>query len=178
MGKEAWDRDGPGAREVLGVELVGFALTAIDEPQLPGVSDQNLVATLFLRANDSPREGEWVPTSMATLREYSESKRCLRASGVLRSLPSSMTSPLCRHRSGTDGCIFVTEIQPGCNLWLLPATIRHGPLPPSVEPIWSSYIFADPHTQGTARGIGLLISSSEYTRLTNVAEDPFCNVGE
>ena len=35
------------AREVLGVELVGFALSAVDEPQLPGVGDQNLVATLF-----------------------------------------------------------------------------------------------------------------------------------
>src|SRR5215217_5932347 len=46
-------------------------------------------------------QGEWVPTSMAILREYSESKRCLRLSGVVRSLPSSMTSPLSvsiRHR--------------------------------------------------------------------------------
>ena len=56
--------------------------------------------------------------------------------------------------------VFVTEIQPGCNLWSLPATIRHGPIPPSVEPIWSSYILQT-LTQGTARGIGLLISSSE-----------------
>ena len=47
MGKEAWDRGGGQAREVLGVELVGFALTAVDELQLPGVSDQNLVAALF-----------------------------------------------------------------------------------------------------------------------------------
>src|SRR5215211_5502272 len=39
-------------------------------------------------------QGEWVPTSMAILREYSESKRRLRAPGVVRSLPSSMTSPL------------------------------------------------------------------------------------
>src|SRR5215218_5345366 len=39
-------------------------------------------------------QGEWVPTSIAILRAYSESKRRLRASGVVRSLPSSMTSPL------------------------------------------------------------------------------------
>src|SRR5215211_7210630 len=39
-------------------------------------------------------QGEWVPTSMAILREYSESKHRLRASGVVRSIPSSMTSPL------------------------------------------------------------------------------------
>src|SRR5215212_2113486 len=39
-------------------------------------------------------QGEWVPTSIAILSAYSESKRRLRASGVVRSLPSSMTSPL------------------------------------------------------------------------------------
>jgi hypothetical protein len=45
------------AREVLGVELVGFALTAIYEPHLPGVSDQNLVATLFKQTTHPRRVG-------------------------------------------------------------------------------------------------------------------------
>ena len=45
--------------------------------------------------------GEWVPASMAMRMGCSEAKRRLKASGVVRSLPSSMTSPLCwsmRHR--------------------------------------------------------------------------------
>src|SRR5215212_12192057 len=45
--------------------------------------------------------GEWVPASMAIRRGSSEEKRRLKASGVVRSLPSSMTSPLSesmRHR--------------------------------------------------------------------------------
>ena len=46
--------------------------------------------------------GEWVPASMAMrIGGCSEAKRRLRVSGVVRSLPSSMTSPLCwsiRHR--------------------------------------------------------------------------------
>src|SRR5215210_7393241 len=45
--------------------------------------------------------GQWVPASMAIRRGSSEEKRRLKASGVVRSLPSSITSPLCesmRHR--------------------------------------------------------------------------------
>src|SRR5918995_4440709 len=39
-------------------------------------------------------QGEWVPVSMAMRKGCSEAKRRLRASGVVRSLPSSITSPL------------------------------------------------------------------------------------
>ena len=56
--------------------------------------------------------------------------------------------------------VLVPEIQPGCHHWVLPATIRHGPIPPSIlSPFGARTHIADP--QGTARGIGLLISSSE-----------------
>src|SRR5215213_6973997 len=47
-------------------------------------------------------QGEWVPASMAMrIGGRSEEKRRLKASGLVRSLPSSITSPLCesmRHR--------------------------------------------------------------------------------
>src|ERR687897_567224 len=52
-------------------------------------------------------QGEWVPASMATRSEGSEAKRRLRASGVVLSLPSSITSPLSvsiRHR-GRSTCL-------------------------------------------------------------------------
>jgi hypothetical protein len=45
--------------------------------------------------------GEWVPASIAMRKGCSEEKRRLKASGLVRSLPSSATSPLCwsmRHR--------------------------------------------------------------------------------
>jgi hypothetical protein len=45
--------------------------------------------------------GEWVPASMAMRMGCSEAKRRLKASGLVRSLPSSISSPLCwsmRHR--------------------------------------------------------------------------------
>lgn len=41
--------------------------------------------------------------------------------------------------------VFVAKVQPGHHPRLFAATIVHGPIPPSVEPIWSSYI-ADPRT--------------------------------
>jgi hypothetical protein len=39
-------------------------------------------------------QGEWVPASMAMRIGRSEAKRRLKVSGVVRSLPSSITSPL------------------------------------------------------------------------------------
>src|SRR5215203_2906608 len=50
--------------------------------------------------------GEWVPASMAMHMGCSEEKRRLKASGVVLSLPSSITSPLAvsrRHR-GRSAC--------------------------------------------------------------------------
>ena len=52
-------------------------------------------------------QGEWVPVSMAIRKCCSEAKRRLRASGVVRSLPSSITSPFrvsMRHRGGRSTC--------------------------------------------------------------------------
>jgi hypothetical protein len=46
-------------------------------------------------------QGEWVPVSMAMRIGRSEAKRLLKDSGLVRSLPSSITSPSCvsmRHR--------------------------------------------------------------------------------
>ena len=57
----------------------------------------------------------------------SEAKRLLKASGVVRSLPSSITSPLSDVDEAQVG-VFVAEVQSGCHLRLFFATIIHGPI--------------------------------------------------
>src|SRR5215213_10092174 len=88
-------------------------------------------------------QGEWVPVSMAMrIGGCSEAKRLLKASGVVRSLPSSTTSPLPvphRHRERRGGGggqvgVFVAEIQSGCHQWLHFATIHCGPI---LLPYWA-----------------------------------------
>jgi hypothetical protein len=79
------------AREVLGVELVGFALTAVDEPYLPGVGEQNLVATLFEQTTHPGRVGTDLNGDLEGLLGVKTPSESL---GVVRSLPSSMTLPL------------------------------------------------------------------------------------
>src|SRR5215212_533998 len=92
--------------------------------------------------------GEWVPASMAMrIGGRSEPKRRPKASGLVRSLPSSITSPLCesmRHRR--------LYLSPRSN----PAVIFGRPLLPSMVgrssfPYWAfraRRTFADP--KGTA----------------------------
>jgi hypothetical protein len=81
------------ASQVLGVYLICLLLVGIDEPKFAGVGHQYLVATLL---SYPAHPGGWVPASTAMrIGGSSEAKRRLRASGVVRSLPSSITSPLC-----------------------------------------------------------------------------------
>src|SRR5215210_7895924 len=71
----------------LRVELVTFTLVAVDEVELSGVCDQELICPHS--SSSRLTQGEWVPTSMAMRRSgCSESNRRLMASGVVRSLPS------------------------------------------------------------------------------------------
>src|SRR5215207_2375159 len=96
--------------------------------------------------------GEWVPVSIAMRSGRSEQKRRLKASGLVRSLPSSITSPLCwsmRHR-GRSTC------RPSpIRLSLVVAVCYH---PSWADPpfVWASsnrepaIAFADP--KGTAYG--------------------------
>jgi hypothetical protein len=70
-------------------------------------------------------QGEWVPASMAMRSSCSEAKRRKKASGVVRSLPSSITSPLTvSMRQRWE--LFVAEIHSGCYLRLLFATTMVG----------------------------------------------------
>jgi hypothetical protein len=81
---------------------------------------------LFVKPTWRPCRGR---TQRATRSGRSEQKRRLKASGVVRSLLSSITSPLSgsmRHTGRRSS--FVAEIKTGCNLWLLFATITHGPI--------------------------------------------------
>src|SRR3712207_3715993 len=50
--------------------------------------------------------------------------------------------------------ILVAKIQSGCHLWVLPATIVHGPIPPSIEP-YGARTYCRP--KGYCARIGLLI---------------------
>src|SRR5215204_4521036 len=72
---------------------------------------------------------------MATRSGRSEAKRRLRASGLVRSLPSSITSPL---------CVSVAEVQSGCHRWLFAANIHGGPILLSIGPLRAHTTFADP----------------------------------
>ena len=68
---------------------------------------------------------------------------------MVRSLPSSITSPLCCVDEAQVG-VLVAEIQSGCHLWLVFATIHGGPI---LLPYWAvraRLTFADP--KGTAYG--------------------------
>src|SRR5215207_8242525 len=101
--------------------------------------------------------GEWVPTSMAMRSGCSESNRRRMASGVVRSLPSSMTSPL---------SVSIRHRWPYLSPRSRPAVIFAAPLlplfswadPPSIEP-FRARTYLQTLAQGTARGIGLLIPS-------------------
>jgi hypothetical protein len=88
---------------------------------------------------------------MVILRGCSESKRRLRASGVVRSLPSSMTSPLSVSIRHIWGCICHRD---PARLSSLVAPCYHYSRADSSfhsEPIGSSYILQT-LTQGTALG--------------------------
>jgi hypothetical protein len=81
------------ASQVLGIYFIRLAFVGVDEPQLARVRHKDLVAALLQESRLT--QGEWVPVSMAMrIGGRSEAKRLLRASGVVRSLPSSITSPL------------------------------------------------------------------------------------
>src|SRR5687768_1338880 len=77
---------------------------------------------------------------MRSVPSSSEPKRRLKVWGLVRSLPSSITSPLSVCVDEAEIAVLVAEIQPGCNLWLLPATITHGPilLPGPIESPYSA----------------------------------------
>src|SRR5215213_8163451 len=92
-------------------------------------------------------QGEWVPVSIAMRSEGSETKRRLRASGVVRSLPSSTTSPLCvsmRHR-GRSTCRL-------CPIRLSPSVVLcYHPRWPILLPYWASEPVEDLQTQRVLR---------------------------
>jgi hypothetical protein len=89
-------------------------------------------------------QGELVPASMAIRSGCSEAKCRLRASGLVRSLPSSSTSALCwsmRH-SGRSSCRR-GPIQLSSQ-WFVFATIHGGPILLSLGRFRARRTFADP----------------------------------
>src|SRR5215211_2184967 len=146
------------ASQVLGVYLVGLALVGVDQPRLARIGYQHLVATLLLEYSANP--------GGVSARLYGYAQRLLRAKVSLEGLGSGSQPTLLDHLATlcvdeAQVGVFVAQIQAGCNLWLLFATITHGPILLSFGPLLkrARIAFADP--QGTAYGVGLIIPSSE-----------------
>src|SRR5215210_7270609 len=97
-------------------------------------------------------QGEWVPASMAMRSERSEENRRLRASGVVRSLPSSITSPFSVCVDETEVGVLVAEIQSGCHLLLPFANITHGPILLSFGPLAKESPYSLCRPQGYCAG--------------------------
>jgi hypothetical protein len=112
------------ASEILSIDLIGFALVFVDEPHFTRIGYQDLVAALLEHSANPGRVGARLDGYAQ--RPLSEQKRRLKASGVVRSLPSSITSPLSVSTLGTGRSICRRGLKSGCNLWLLAATIHSG----------------------------------------------------
>src|SRR5829696_6034160 len=117
-------------------------------------------------------QGEWVPASMAIrIGASSEAKRRLKASGVVRSLPSSITSPLCwsmRHKGRSICRLCPIRLSPSVALcyypWWADPPFHWASEP--VEPLQTLKGYC-------VWGVGLLISSSENPVQAKFAEYPF-----
>src|SRR5829696_8594053 len=112
-------------------------------------------------------QGEWVPVSIAMRSEGSETKRRLRASGVVRSLPSSRTSPLCvsmRHRGRSTCRRDPIRLSPSVALCYHPWWAD----PPSYWAVRACILLADP--KGTAYGGSAF--SSHLPRTPQPVEKP------
>jgi hypothetical protein len=86
------------AGQVLGVYLGGLLLVGVDEPQLACVGHKNLVATLLEHPASPWRVGSGLD---GDAHGPLGGETPLEGSGLVRSLPSSITSPLAvsrRHR--------------------------------------------------------------------------------
>src|SRR5215207_6985957 len=111
--------------QVLCVELVGLAPLAVDEPELSGISDQNRVATLFEQTTHPGRVGPHLDGDLQPLvhgvEALPEGLRCGTQPTLLDDLATSGIQQ-------AQMAVLIPEIQPGCHLWLVAATIRHGPI--------------------------------------------------
>src|SRR5215213_7998421 len=119
--------------------------------------------------------GEWVPASIAMRMGCSEAKRRLKVSGLVRSLPSSIISPLSvsmRHRGRSTclrGPIRLSCVDALCYHPLRADPPFHiGPLEP-VECLQTLRVLR-------TWGVGLLISSSENYGKANFVELRHCEV--
>src|SRR5215211_6639295 len=108
------------AREVLSVELVGFALGAVDEPQLPGVSDQNLMATLFQQTTHPGRVGSDLDADLEGVLGVKTPPESLR--GRTQHTLFNDLATVCVDQA--EAAVFVAEVQSGCHLWMLFAAIH------------------------------------------------------
>lgn len=123
--------------QLVGIELVGLAPFAVDQPCLAGVGYEDLVSASLEQPTHPRRVG-------ADLDGYLE--RPLGAEAPLKgfgsgtqSRPSSMTSPLSSSSRQRDSCTYLSQIQPGRHLGCSFASIVHGPISSfHFEPIWSS----------------------------------------
>jgi hypothetical protein len=112
------------AGQVLGIDLIGFLLVGVDEPEFAGVGHQDLVATPFQEPANPGRVGS---------RFYGDAQGPLRGEaspegfggGAQPTLLDDLAALLVDE---AEVGILVAEIQSGCRAWFVPATIHGGPI--------------------------------------------------
>src|SRR5215218_9590779 len=141
------------ARKLLGIELVGLMLVAVDQARLARVGDKYLVSALF--------EDPVHPVRMST--DLDGDLHLLFGVKAAAEIVGSRAQPtLLDHLAALvvediQITVLVAEVQSCRHLHLLGATIIHGADPP-LSGLQRARILQTHAVQGTARGLALLIS--------------------
>jgi hypothetical protein len=130
------------ASQVLGVDLIRFTLVSVDEPCLPGVGHQDLVATLLQYPAHPGRVGTGLDC-------YAH-RRPLGGEASPEGLGASAQPTLLHNLAAycvdeAEVGVFVAEIHSCCHQWLVFASIHGGPI---LLPFWASEPVEHLQTQG------------------------------
>src|SRR5215216_7148540 len=141
-------------RQLLGVELVGLTLVAVDQPCLARIGHQNLVTAVMEDPVHPGRVGTDFDGDLHLLPRVEAATEVVWGS----------TQPALLEELTTVGvedaqiAVLVAEVQTHRHLRLLGATITHGSILLS-GPLQEPVDYLQPLPKGTARGLALLISS-------------------
>src|SRR5215218_289786 len=143
------------AGQLLGIELVGLTPLAIDQPSLTRVSDQYLVTTLLQQTAYPGRVGSDLDGDMQRPFRIEPAPHRLWGGAAQ---PAPLDELAAFGVDETEVAVLVSQIHTRRHLHLLGATITHGPILLS-GPLKEPVDYLQTLRQGTARRIGLLISS-------------------
>ncbi len=112
------------ASQILGIDLISLAFVGIDEPQLPGIGHQNLVTTLLEYPACPGRVGTSLDCDAQWLLGGEASSEGLGGCAQPTFLHNLAAVLVDEAQVG----VFVAEVQSGCHVWVLFATIHGGPI--------------------------------------------------